>query len=91
MSVSQLPTPKRPPAVSEDEFLAWRDDPVTAWILAACRKASAEQREAWNDASWSGGNADPMLLTELRTRSDAYLALADTTYRGWVRTHGEDE
>lgn len=91
MSVERLPIPQRAPAISEEEFAAWHDDPVTRWVIAACRKAAEENKEAWVEASWGGGNADPLLLNELRTRADAYQALSETTYFGWVRTHGENE
>jgi hypothetical protein len=91
MSVAQLPLPSKPPAISEEEFLSWFDDPVTRWVLDACRKASEENKLAWLEASWDTGSADQALLIELRTRADAYQALAETRWEGWVRTHGEEE
>ena len=90
MSVERLPVQQRA-AISEEEFLSWHDDPVTRWVLSACRKAAEENKLAWVEASWDAGNPDPLLLTELRTRADAYLALADTQYAGWLKTHGEEE
>ena len=91
MSVERLPVPQRQPAISEEEFAAWHDDPVTRWVLTACRKAADENKAAWIEASWEANNCDPLLLVELKTRADAYLALSDTLYAGWLRTHGEDE
>lgn len=82
--------PKRKPP-SEEEFITWRENPITRWILGACAKAAAENRQAWIEASWSAGNADPLLLVELKSRADAYLALEQTAYEGWLATHGEIE
>lgn len=89
--MSVVPLRSRP-AVAEEEFLAWYDDPVTQWVLAACRKAADECREAWIAETWKkGGVPDPMIRLELFTMADAYRALADTQYAGWLATQGEDE
>lgn len=54
-------------------------------------KESATSHEAeWRKVSWEGGEADRSLLIELRTRSDAYLALEETTYEGWCASAGVD-
>lgn len=74
---------------SADEFARWRDDPVTQWVFAATAKGADENRDAWVQASWTNGVADPALLTELRTRADAYNALSATSYEDWCATHGE--
>jgi hypothetical protein len=91
VSVERLPLPSRQPTISEEEFLAWFDDPVTQWVISACRRAADENKLAWVEASWESGTADPLLLMELRTRADAYLALAETQWAGWLKAHGEDE
>ena len=99
MSVERLPIQQRA-AISEEEFLSWHDDPVTRWVLSACRKAAEENRLAWTDITWKDGNPDSpswrdppdhLTLVKLKSRADAYLALADTQYAGWLKTHGEDE
>lgn len=72
---------------SEEEFAAWRDDPVTKWVLMACRQAASDCRRHWEETSWANGQADQGLLTEQRVRADAYLALAETDYTGWLATH----
>lgn len=74
---------------SEEEFEAWRDSPTTRWVFAACAIAAAENKRVWDEASWDTGNCSPELLLELKTRADAYLALEQTTYDGWLETHGE--
>lgn len=73
--------PRQPqPSVSEEEFGAWRDEPITRRILDTLGAMADAQREGWLTASWEGGNNDPLLLTELRTRADAYRALAEGSY-----------
>lgn len=72
--------PLRQPLISEDEFLAWRDDPVTQGIIRTLSAMADAQREAWLAASWDAGSTDPVLLTELRTRADAYRVFAEGSY-----------
>lgn len=74
---------------SAEEFSRWRDDPVTRWIFAAIAKGAEQNRDQWMQMSWEAGEANPLALTELRTRADAYRALTDTPYDGWCETHGE--
>lgn len=66
--------------VTAEEFTAWREDPVTAWVMGELGKAAEAQKTAWIDATWSGGIADQEALTTLRTRADAYSALSQVTY-----------
>lgn len=78
-------------AISEEEFLAWHDDPVTRWVMEGATKAAAKNKLAWTDGSWATGRADQDALNELRTRADAYLALVETDFEGWRKAHGEEE
>jgi hypothetical protein len=73
-----------------EEFQAWREHPATQWVLRAAEKAADLQQIAWNDASWGRGEADPLMLTELRTRADAYRALGETSYEDWCSVLGEE-
>lgn len=86
----RTPAPK-PWHPSEEEFTAWRDDPVTQWVMSACRKAAEDNRQAWLSTSWESGRADQAALSEYRTRADAYRALEDTGYEGWLETHGQHD
>ena len=72
---------------SAEEFAAWRENPITQWVLRGCELAAEENRRDWQDKTWASGIADPLHLLETRTRADAYRALHDTTYEGWVETH----
>ncbi len=79
---------------SAEEFARWRDDRVTRWIFKAIEQGVAANKKAWDDASWGAGVGNPdnlaKLLAELRTRSDAYRALIDTTYEGWAEMNGDE-
>lgn len=79
------------PTVTADDFANWREDPVTQWVMGACAKAAEEQRQGWLDATWGTGEANQLLLTELRTRADAYLILAQSDWQVWAKTHDEYE
>lgn len=73
--------------VTEDDFLAWTDHPLTQWVFQAVEKAAGLQAAEWNRQSWDKGLADPLKLAELRTRADAYRALTETDYDGWSAIH----
>jgi hypothetical protein len=71
-----------------EAFKAWKDDPVTRFVLSACAKASGECKAEWDRISWAGGKCDQVSLIVLRERADAYRALAETEYEGWCETMG---
>jgi hypothetical protein len=75
---------KRKKPISAEEFAAWRDDPVTQIVLKAHLEMAEKQREGWAKASWDAGTVDPLLLTELKTRADAYRAIAECSYEDVV-------
>jgi hypothetical protein len=77
-------------APSSEEFLAWRESPVSQWIFKAVKASAQAQKAHWLTESWEGAKADPLLLCELRTRADAYTALEETTYEGWCDANGDD-
>lgn len=76
---------------SEDEFTVWREDPVTRWVLMLCRKTAHQAFEAWSRGAWESGTVDPQELVRDRTRADAYLALEQTDYDGWVAAAESEE
>lgn len=92
----QAPRPAAPPKPdariepTQDEFSAWADHPVTRYVAAAWEAAALAQREAWTDSSWNSGTADPLMLTELRTRADAYSAFLETGLERYVELNTQD-
>lgn len=61
-----------------DDFAAWCEHPVTRFVAAAYQISATKQAEHWMAASWTGGEPDRVLLTELRARADAYQAFLET-------------
>lgn len=76
--------------IAGEEFDRWLEDPVTQWVMRGARAGAEANRQAWTDASWGQGQADPLMLAELRSRADAYMALAETGFEGWRSANGED-
>jgi hypothetical protein len=51
------------------------------------------QRDEWIARTFDATDRpdpDPVLLSELRTRADAYRAIPETTYDDWMSAHGHD-
>lgn len=69
---------------TEEEFEIWRDDPVTRFVLAVCRKTAGEVFDSWVQRAWQSNSVDSADLLEARTRADAYLALEQSDYSDWV-------
>ena len=66
-------------APSRDEFAAWRDHPVTRFVMAGVSVAAEAQRNTWMEASWSHGALSEITRERLMTRADAYLGFTTLT------------
>jgi len=55
--------------IDREEFEAWKAGKVTAAVLDMLTAMSAEAKAAWIAASWEQGRPDPVLLADLRGRS----------------------
>lgn len=88
--VQRLPgrRPELRSAPSRDAFDAWRDDPVTRFVMAGLKRNAEECKEAWFAESWEAGCADPLKLTAYRERADAVLSLVESNYEAWCETLG---
>lgn len=75
------------PSVTEEDYLAWRDHPVTRWVFGAMAHVAEAQREHWGETSWESGSSSPELLLELRTRADAYRAIIDVSHAQLIQTY----
>lgn len=69
---------------SEDEYLAWRNDPTTRFIFGVCRKTAHEVFNGWVQGAWMTGRCDEKELTQQRAKADAYLALEQCDYSDWI-------
>ena len=66
--------------ISREDFTRWKEDPVTRAVIEAHRQTAEDNRDAWIKHSWDNGHSNPLTLLELRTRADAYLAIAEMGY-----------
>jgi hypothetical protein len=74
---------------TEEEFIAWRDEPVTQWVMAAFRKTAEDVGDAWSAKAWGTGVADQEELLVAKTRADAYMAVEEMSYENLVATFEE--
>jgi hypothetical protein len=71
---------------TREDWQMWVENPVSQWVFQALQTAAEAQRTAWVNQTWgpdlSGepGRPDPMHLLELKTRADAYVAMAEAPY-----------
>ena len=80
-----VPLPDPNCAIPDDEdFAQWCEHPITRFVASAYQRAAEKQREEWMQISWEQNRTDPLLLTELRTREDAYNAFLQTVKEGYV-------
>jgi hypothetical protein len=70
--------------ISAEEFAAWREDPVTQIIVKSLNDMAEQNKAGWLAASWDRGEADQSMLTELKTRADAYRSLAELSYEDLI-------
>jgi hypothetical protein len=56
--------------------------------MQAMASFAGRQRDEWIARTWDAGeHPDPVLLTELRARADAYQAIPECTYNDWMKSH----
>jgi hypothetical protein len=75
--------------VHPEDFAEWLQHPTTEAVVAMFGAWADAQQAAWLRASWEGGKADLLLLTELRTRADAYRSMAELTPERIADLNGE--
>lgn len=74
-------------APTEEEFIAWRDHPVTQWVIRAFDLHAEEQKKAWLEGTWETGNCDSYALLELKTRADTFNAMKEADYSDFLAAH----
>ena len=75
---------------SRDEFARWLDDAVTRYVMRAHLAMAETNKAEWTKASWDNGACSKEMLLELRTRADAYRAIAEMTYEGVCDANGDE-
>lgn len=79
--------------MTEEDFAAWRDHPVTQWFLSSLTDAAALAQRTWVEQSWNARNPDPELLLELRAKAEVYddIAAADFDTIAGIHEARKDE
>ena len=76
---------------TEDDWEAWRANPVTRWVLSGVQRFADAQAEDFA-AMWSspaGTPIDQQRVDRLKVRADAYHGLANLTFGQAVGLHPE--
>lgn len=75
--------------VSNDDFEAWRDHPVTRWLLTAFGSQAEAIKEGWEQAAWHNDQLDPIDKTRAHARWDILDALSTLSYEDACEYAGE--
>lgn len=75
---------------SQEEFLSWKANPTTQWVLKALRSSAEAQKTHWVTQSWDDGKADPEELIALRERASAYTAIEEASYERLCDLNDDD-
>lgn len=81
-------------APTEDEFTIWRENPITAWVLAGVQRFADAQAPSFGALAWSADPAewDALRLARerIKSRQDAYEGLAALTYEQACGLHDDE-
>lgn len=61
----------------QEDFDQWLAHPVTEQMIYALKRLSDDTKAKWMAVSWDGGNADPLLLADLRARAEVIRDLTE--------------
>lgn len=84
--------------MTEDDFLAWREHPVTQWFMAGLIEVAAMNEELVRGAAWNAAKAGQAQAVDhegqnaLAIKSDAYRQIATAQFHHIANFHeGDDE
>lgn len=63
-----------------EDYLTWRDHPMTQRVFAAMRAYAENRRDLWLRMSWEGEDPDPLRLHELRGQAGAVELFLNASY-----------
>lgn len=80
---------------SREEFLIWREHPVTEWVFRACQATALEVEKEWTEASWGNrllpeANLLRDQLLSCRTKADTWNELVGASYDDCCARLGQD-
>lgn len=80
---------EKPAQITRDQFLAWRADPLTTWVMEALSAQAAAQKAEWDRVAWVGAHFDAALGQELRVRADTFQSVIEADYGALCGALGE--
>ena len=66
--------------MTEEDYLAWREQPMTQWFMQAFKNTATLIETEWKDGSWSSGNADQSALDALKAKHGAYSSVYEADF-----------
>ncbi len=66
--------------ITKEDFEAWQTNPVTEEVMAILHRLAEGAKQEWLQASWNGGNIDPVFLAGLKAKETVANDFADMTY-----------
>lgn len=64
----------------KEAYEAWRNHPMTVEVMVALKALGDQCKEKWIRHSWDSGNADPLMLADLRARYEVVEDITDLTF-----------
>ena len=65
--------------IEAEDFEQWRAHPVTEAVTRALVMLAERNKARWIELSWGSGQADPLILADLRARAEVALDLSELT------------
>ena len=65
--------------IDRDTFEDWTSHPITEAMIKAFEIWADDAKNAWVQASWEGGQIDPVILARLRERATVFGELRNIT------------
>lgn len=66
--------------IDKDEFDAWKDSEITQAVFRFLERKQGEAKRVWTRHSWEQGTLDPVILAELRAKSDVMGEIMDLAF-----------
>ena len=65
--------------IDRDTFEEWLAHPITEALMKCCNVWADDAKQGWVNASWDGGQVDPLILAKLRERASVFRELSNIT------------
>lgn len=66
--------------ITKDDFEQWRANPVTEEVSRALVRLAERNKAEWMRASWDCGEANPVILADLKARYETANDLSELTF-----------